>query len=256
MRKLSAVFFAFVFLAACKGQGEKWVRYLADTAGNSIDTMSITFYKDEIVFEAGGLWNWTRQDSTAKHDDIFKYKIIDQMNMPADPRKTVYHLRTETDCDLYFNVFRAEKDRGAFNFSDLMYSPGYKGGSKLSLKRDSVRIAREENSMSWQSPWFYSESHVEHLKSLRGLASVNSDSVLWYCKTRLEYVKQNKARFERWGPAGYNYIYEEPGMAAMEAKGYNPWRVYAQLLSCCYPSDDSVFVQLNDEYRALLQTIK
>lgn len=255
MRKLTAALFVLVFIVSCKGQGEKWVHYIADTAGNVIDTLNLTFYKNEIVLEAVGGWNWTRLEDAPKHDDIFKYEILGQMQLPSDPRKTTYHLRTDNGVELNFSINRVEKDRAAVNFGQLTYNVSAK--EKPYRERfDSASVMKTLEEMSWQSPWFYSDSLVEHFKTLRGFVSVNSDTVLWYCKTRLEYVKQHKDRFERWGRPGYNYIYEEPGMAAMEAKGYNPWRVYSQLLSCCYPSGDSAFVQIDNEYRALLQTIK
>lgn len=254
MHKLSAVFIAFAFLVSCKGQEEKWVRYIADTAGNAIDTMNITFYENKIVLEAAGAWNWTRRDKEA-HNDIFEYKILDRLDLPSDPRKTMYLLKTDNGAELNFCVYRVEKDRAAINFGQLAYNPSFKG-EQARGQFDSASVVQELETMSWQSPWFYSDSLVDHLKTLRGFVSVNSDTALWYYKTRLEYVKQHKDRIARWGKPGYNYLYEEPATAAMEAKGYNPWRVYSQLLATGYYPGDSAAAKINDEYRALLETIK
>jgi hypothetical protein len=253
MRKLIPVFI-ILFAVSCKGQGEKWVRYIADSAGNPVDTMNITIYENEIVLEAVGGWNWTRRDS-APHDDIFKYEILDQLHLPSDPRKTMYRVKADNDCELNFSIYRAERGRAAVNFGELTYSPSVKCKTEHGQFEKAAAVEALEE-MNWQSPWFYSDSLAEHLKSLRGFASVNSDTVLWYFQTRLDYVKQNKARFERWGTPGYNYIYEEPGMAAMEAKGYNPWRVYSQMMSCCYNPNDSAYAEINEEYNALLNSIK
>lgn len=254
MHKLSAVFVAFAFLISCKGQEEKWVRYIADTAGNAVDTMNITFYEKKIVLEAGGLWNWTRQDKE-KHSDIFEYEILEQQHLSSDPRKTMYLLKTDNGAELNFCIYRVEKDRAAINFGQLTYSPSL-NEKQLHHPLDSAAVMKELETMSWQSPLFYSDSLADHLKTLRGFVSVNSDTALWYYKTRLEYVKQHKGRFERWGKPGYNYLYEEPGAAAMEAKGYNPWRVYSQLMATGYFPGDSALAKINDEYRALLETIK
>lgn len=253
MRKFIAAFI-ILFAVSCKGQGEKWVRYIADSAGNAIDTQNVTFYEDEIVLEAVGEWNWTRLESGPRHDDIFRYKILDQMQLPSDPRKTTYHLRTDNGTELNFSIYRVEKDRAAVNFGQLTYNTSVKE-KPFHEQFDSAYVLKMIDD-HWQSPWFYSDSLVEHLKSLRGFASVNRDTVQWYFQTRLEYVKQHKERMQRWGPVGKNYLYEEPGMAAMEAKGYNPWRVYSQMMSCCYTFDDSAYAEINEEYNALLTSIK
>jgi hypothetical protein len=159
------------------------------------------------------------------------------------------------DFILIFIVLK--KNRAAVNFSDLMVDPNFAGESWLSFGKDSAELVNSEKEIRWEGPWFYSDSLVQQWKLRPGYVSVNSDTVMQFYKSRLDFARKNKKRILNWGEIGVVFLNEEPGLLMLDEKGYNPWRALMQLeQSEFYGSHDSIYEVYNIPFYDELHPVK